>query len=137
MKCRIHDVVRRHLRIPVLLFAAALGLGPAVGAQGARETVDGISWVYETDGGTAVLSASTVPRTTEGRVVVPEKLGGVRVAGIGDYAFHDCSRMTEVVLPAGIERIGEHAFQDCTALVRAELPESLVHIGYYAFAGCI
>lgn len=134
MKRRIHLIVRPCLS--VLALALALGLASPGGARGARETVDGIAWVYEVDGGKAVLSACTVPRATEGRVAVPEKLGGVRVAVVGDYAFHDCSRITEIVLPPGVESIGEHAFQDCTALVRAELPESVIHIGYYAFTGC-
>lgn len=134
MKCRIHAVVRPC--VSVLALAVALGLVLAGTAKGARETVDGIAWVYEVDNGKAVLSACAVPRATEGRVAVPEKLGGVRVAGIGDYAFHDCSRITEIVLPAELESIGEHSFQDCTALARVELPDTLSHIGYYAFAGC-
>ena len=134
MKCRIHAVVSP--RFPMLALAFAFALVLAGTARGARETVDGIAWVYEVEGEKAVLSACAVPRMTEGRVEVPAMLGGVQVAGVGDYAFHDCPRITEVVLPAGVESIGEHAFQDCTALVRVELPESLVHIGYYAFTGC-
>ena len=134
MKCRIHAVLRPC--IPVFALAVALVLVLPGAARGARETVDGIVWVYEVEEGKAVLSACTVPRATKGRVVVPEKLGGMPVAAIGDYAFYDCSKITEVVLPAGVESIGEHSFQDCTALVRMEFPGNLSRIGYYAFTGC-
>ena len=134
MKCRIHSSVR--LCGPVLALAVLFGLVPAGTARGAREVVDGIAWVYEVVDGKAVLSASTVPQATKGRVAVPEKLGGVPVAAVGDYAFYDCTKIAEISLPEGIESIGEHSFQDCTALVRVELPGNVSRIGYYAFTGC-
>lgn len=86
-------------------------------------------------------------------VVIPNT-----VTRIGEEAFLDCDRLTDVTLPLhishiprecflgtsiesiaipeGVTRVGYGAFQDCHLLHTVFLPSSLKHIEPYAFASC-
>ena len=55
---------------------------------------------------------------------------------IGEYAFHDCSGLTSLTLPAGITRIGSYAFEGCSGLTSLTLPDGITEIGEYAFYSC-
>lgn len=55
---------------------------------------------------------------------------------IGDYAFAENRKLTEVILPETVGNIGHHAFKNCSALRSVNLPDSLMSIGSYAFEGC-
>ena len=55
---------------------------------------------------------------------------------IGSYAFHDCSRLTSLNLPAGITSIGDGAFHGCSGLTSLTLPAGITEIGDDAFYGC-
>ena len=55
---------------------------------------------------------------------------------IGSYAFHDCSRLTSLNLPAGITEIGDGAFHGCSGLTSLTLPAGITEIGDDAFYGC-
>ena len=55
---------------------------------------------------------------------------------IGEYAFHDCSGLTSLTLPAGITSIGRSAFVGCSGLTSLNLPAGITSIGRSAFVGC-
>lgn len=55
---------------------------------------------------------------------------------IGEYAFTENKKLTEVILPATVKVIGHHAFKNCSALRSVNLPDALMSIGLYAFEGC-
>eukprot|EP00569_Conticribra_weissflogii_P009544 CAMPEP_0171370364 /NCGR_PEP_ID=MMETSP0879-20121228/7981_1 /TAXON_ID=67004 /ORGANISM="Thalassiosira weissflogii, Strain CCMP1336" /LENGTH=695 /DNA_ID=CAMNT_0011878835 /DNA_START=756 /DNA_END=2843 /DNA_ORIENTATION=+ len=55
---------------------------------------------------------------------------------IGEWAFFNCSSLTELHLPHGLESIGTRAFQRCSALSIMEVPRSLRYVGESAFYGC-
>ena len=55
---------------------------------------------------------------------------------IGEYAFHDCSGLTSLTLPAGITSIGSRAFSYCSGLTSLTLPAGITSISDYAFEGC-
>ena len=55
---------------------------------------------------------------------------------IGEYAFHDCSGLTSLTLPAGITSIGSRAFSYCHELTSLTLPDGITYIGGEAFYGC-
>ena len=55
---------------------------------------------------------------------------------IGEYAFHDCSGLTSLTLPAGITSIGRSAFVGCSGLTSLNLPAGITSIGSSAFEGC-
>lgn len=72
----------------------------------------------------------------EGRdftLTIPEQIDGLPVKEIAAYAFYEENRLTDVVLPEGLESIGEWAFS-YTSLTNLILPTSLVYMGELAFS---
>ncbi|KAL7542945.1 hypothetical protein ACHAWF_007279 [Thalassiosira exigua] len=55
---------------------------------------------------------------------------------IGDWAFFNCSSLSEMKLPHGLESIGTRAFQRCSSLSILELPTTLTRVEESAFIGC-
>ena len=55
---------------------------------------------------------------------------------IGEYAFHDCSGLTSLTLPAGITSISDCAFEGCSGLTSLILPAGITSISDCAFAYC-
>lgn len=52
---------------------------------------------------------------------------------IGEYAFEDQTKITEVILPDSVKTIGYWAFMSCNALEKINLPDGLTYIGEEAF----
>ena len=99
----------------------------------------------------------------DGRVVLPDEIGGIKVTGIAAYAFAAnrqyeredeqvwrneeffpggeltrlCgSTVTEIWLPTGVTELGRYAFYRCRNLRRLILTDSLPDIGGGVFTGC-
>lgn len=45
-----------------------------------------------------------ISKTQKGIVTIPEEVNGYRVSAIGQHAFYNCTKITEVVLPESIIR---------------------------------
>ena len=58
------------------------------------------------------------------------------VKGIGDCAFIDCHRLTEITIPNSVTCIENNAFAGCLNLIRIDIPEGVTSIGNEAFYGC-
>ena len=69
-------------------------------------------------------------------VTIPTSIDGCPVVAIGDRAFENCHRLTEVIVPEGIQSIGWFAFSGCIALTSVTLPKSLSVVQYGAFLNC-
>lgn len=72
-------------------------------------------------------------------LVVPSKLDGHSVMGIGEESFLNSSNwsvMTKIVIPEGVTTIGEAAFHRCSSLVTVVLPSTLRTIEGEAFSYC-
>ena len=70
---------------------------------------------------------------------VPEGLKEVIIEGgtsIGDYAFYNCSGLTNVTIPDSVTNIGHKAFNGCSRLTSLTIPDSLTSIGDSAFYNC-
>jgi hypothetical protein len=61
---------------------------------------------------------------------------GTNVTGIGNNAFQYCSSLTNVVIPDGVVSIGGSAFMFCSSLTSVVIPSSVTSIGGTAFTGC-
>ena len=55
---------------------------------------------------------------------------------IGDYAFSDCSSLTEAVIPDSVTSIGNSAFRGCNSLTEVVIGNGVTSIGEGAFASC-
>ena len=58
------------------------------------------------------------------------------ITEIDQYAFFECTGITEVHLPESLTKIGTYAFKDCEGMRKLVLGKNLTHIGYGAFADC-
>ncbi len=58
------------------------------------------------------------------------------VTTIGEFAFHDCSKLKAIILPDGLTTIENDAFENCHGLTDIILPSSVTSIDYYAFFNC-
>jgi len=73
---------------------------------------------------------------SEGSPIMPERMEGLPVTGIGDNTFSCCSALTSITIPDSVTSIGCKAFSRCSALTGLKLPDSVMGIGDYAFSGC-
>ncbi|WP_319499683.1 leucine-rich repeat protein [uncultured Draconibacterium sp.] len=67
-------------------------------------------------------------------IEIPDVLDGRIITGIGDYAFFNAGKITELILPSSLEFIGNGAFEG-HALTLLEIPTNVTSIGNDAFAG--
>lgn len=58
------------------------------------------------------------------------------VKGIYNYAFCNCTGLTEIAIPESVTFIGLSAFSNCTRLAKITIPESVIAINYSAFYLC-
>ena len=58
------------------------------------------------------------------------------VTNIGDYAFYQCSNLSEISIPASVTKIGNYAFSYCSDLRVIDIPSEVTEIGDYAFCDC-
>lgn len=104
------------------------------------EICDSVLTISGTGEMTNWVSNASVPwsgyRNEIKHVVIEE---GVRT--IGDYAFHQMSKIKTVTNPSTLEKIGTFAFHSCYNLESINLPNGLTHIGrnttgHGPFYGC-
>ena len=105
----------------------------------AKETyVDGLKYRLNQDNSATVSGYDSAQ--VKGDFVIP---GSVTVDGttykvnsIFYAAFRNCTSLTSVVIPDGINRIPNEAFTGCTNLRRVSLSDSVAFVGNDAFSGC-
>ncbi len=64
-------------------------------------------------------------------VTLPESL-----ISVGNYAFGGCTGLTSIILPDSVTSIGNCAFIRCTGLTSLTLPKNVTSVGERAFCGC-
>ena len=43
---------------------------------------------------------------------------------IGDFAFEECSSLTQMIIPSSVTKIGNYAFNECSSLTKLQIPRS-------------
>ena len=66
-----------------------------------------------------------------GSVVIPDG-----VTSIEQWAFYDCTALTEINIPEGVTEISKNTFEGCSALTSITIPDSVTSIGDSAFFDC-
>ena len=118
----------------VAALAAALTIGTVCTAAGRNLPVSG-NYMYSVDeNGNATIVKYTFPPT--GALTLPYEMNGFPVTAIGEGAFRNSTKLTSVVVPAGVTTIGSSAFEGCTALTDITLPVGVQTVGDRAFASC-
>ena len=136
--------------------AEPLPASPEPEAEMSLLDVSSGDFTYTLEGDSCVITGYT---GTETDVVIPAQLDGYPVTAIADwafdgwaelasvqfpeslqtigrYAFRNCTSLTELVLPEGLEEIESSAFSGCTGLERVDFPATLTTMGYYSFQNC-
>ena len=100
---------------------------------GAQLSTEGLVYELSANGAFATVNAYM---GTSNRILLADTYQGAPVVAIGDFAFANCTQLTEIVTLNGITSIGEGAFMSCTALTSIQISASVMHIGTRAFYGC-
>lgn len=116
-------------------------------------TVDGVEITFSVaseDNLTArvgtVSNAIAIPTSTEGVVTIPQQVSRTvgdetrtyTVTSLGYNAFSNCTKITEVILPASITTLNRSSFSGCTSLTTVTFPTNseLTFIYSDCFKGC-
>ena len=67
---------------------------------------------------------------------IPAEKDGIPVTTIASYAFENCSRITQVNIPASVTKVGNNAFENCTGLSKVVFEGDSCRIDYAAFKAC-
>lgn len=127
--------IRRHICLTLclaMLVSLCTSL-PVVGAEGEETDTSGFYTFRVTDGTASIVKCDT---SASGAITVPSELGGYPVTKIEPTAFKDCTGITSLVLPEGIEEIGLYAFQECNSLTEMTIPDSVTTMGLNPFVLC-
>ncbi len=63
------------------------------------------------------------------KAIIPES-----VINIGEFAFKDCTSLTNITIPDSVKKIGRSAFVGCESLTSVTFPNGVESIGLGAFA---
>jgi Leucine Rich Repeat (LRR) protein len=112
-----------------------IGSAAFVGCSLTAFTVDDANPVFSEESGVLFNKDQTVlirfPGAGAGSYVVPNS-----VVTIGDWAFSECTRLTNVLISATVTNLGSQGFSKCTKLASINIPDGVTHIGEWTFYQC-
>jgi hypothetical protein len=116
-------------RVKGSLDDALRSLDRQCGFRSWKDETTGLTWYCRADehsrivlGDRAYAKCSCISPSPVGRLVIPDKIGGAPVCEILGAAFTGCSNVTEIVIPASVEKIDDYyhprLFLPCRSLER-------------------
>ena len=119
--------------IPALVLAGSLLAATPASAQEQTDSATGLTYTLANNEATVTgITSDRLP--ADGKLVIPETLGGKPVTKIGEDAFKGDPALKEFSA-SSVKRVGAYAFYDCDALTSFSLPVATT-IGSYAFSYC-
>ena len=104
---------------------------------------DGLTWTLYDNGTLTISGKGAMKNYDANNSPVAQKTDSVKkvviqegVTSIGDYAFFDCSNLTDITIPESVTNIEDSAFEYCSSLTGITIPESVTSIERYAFRNC-
>ena len=94
---------------------------------------NGVYYNFIDDKTASVSGATEAPQANRG-IIISSVVEGRSVVSIDNYAFADCSDITDVVIPTSVNSIGAYAFVN-TGLTMIMVPANMTYIGECAL-GC-
>ncbi len=140
-----HYIHFEDLNVEAVLFANGIGDGVGVTYKDAAMATSIPSWFQ---GNTDITAFSefvnfsgitTLPNNAfHGCTSLVEITLPATLTSIGNYAFKDCTALTKVngLGSTQVTSLGPYVFQGCGSLVEITLPATLTSIGNYVFRGC-
>lgn len=92
--------------------------------------------LYEDNGDTDTVTITGPGSCSDTLIYIPPFIDEKPVTEIGDYAFYNCTSLTEIVIPDSVTSIGSKAFFQCASLTEIVIPKSVTTIGSSAFSYC-
>lgn len=75
-----------------------------------------------------------------GDIIIPSSVEfsnrAFTVSAFDDYAFGDCTEMTNLLIPNTVNRAGSDVFRGCSSLVSLSIPATMTFFGQGAFSYC-
>lgn len=114
---------------------------PAKGHTFIGNTCEICDYAFYSEGLAHADNGNTVTITGPGDckdtlIYIPPFIDEKPVTEIGDYAFYNCTSLTEIVIPDSVTSIGSKAFFQCASLTEIVIPKSVTTIGSSAFSYC-
>ena len=69
-------------------------------------------------------------------IVIPSTYNAKTVTSIGEWAFYNCTGLTNITIPESVTTIENSAFYGCSGLTSITIPDSVTSIGENAFWSC-
>ena len=122
----------------ILAFALPFVAATPCFADTGETTIGQITYLYDTETDEAMVTHADSGISGDVEIPGTIEVGDqkYKVTSIWDYAFYDCSSLTQIAIPEGVTSIGVFAFYDCSSLTQIAIPESVTSIGDYAFSEC-
>ena len=123
--------ISRRLSALLAVLLAVLVLLPIQGHGAEVKVPDGLE--YEKKGDHVVITAYL---GSAARLEIPDRIEGLPVTEIGEWAFYGCTGLTNVTIPGTVTSIGDFGFGWCSGLTSVTIPGSVTYIGECAFSEC-
>lgn len=96
--------------------------------------------VFEINSDDTTVNINSCSTEKDGNLILPNKIKVEDkyyfVTSIGNGAFYNCSKLSDVVIPNSVTAIGYCAFLNCSNLNNITIPDSITSIEMRVFSNC-
>lgn len=114
------------------MLLSAVDMIPASAAEIGETFTDNVLTYAYVDGGVSIVGCEKSATS----ITIRDNISGYPILSIGESAFADCTKLTQIQFDEGIREIGDGAFTNCTGLTSVVLPDSVTSLGDAVFYSC-